>query len=235
LQPRAILFDFYNTLGVSREPGACVEAEVLAEFGFHHDVAAVRAAQADLWRRLDGPDPIDHSAHSASRAHYNAYQRALHEPWLRRLGVDPLPDGLFERLCDRWDDPTRIGLFDDTLPALHALCDAGFRLGLVSNWSWGLQDVLDATGVAPLLECSVISARAGYRKPHPAIYRRALAALDLPAADVRFVGDNPYADVAGPLAAGMTPVQIDRWGDAPRTEGVSCIANLEQLAALLGR
>jgi len=230
---RAILFDFYNTLGTSREPDACVEAAVLAEFGFRFDADRVQASLADVRSFLDGPEHVDHSAHSASREQYNAYQRSWHEPWLRDLGVDPVPDGFFTRLYEVWDDPTRICLFPDTLLALARLRAAGYRLGLVSNWSWGLQDVLDSNGLTPLLECAIISARAGYRKPHPAIYAQALAALDLPAADVVFVGDNPHADVNGPRAAGMHAIQIDRFGGSQASDGVACIRDLHGLFDLL--
>ncbi|HEY7294599.1 MAG TPA: HAD-IA family hydrolase, partial [Dehalococcoidia bacterium] len=123
--------------------------------------------------------------------------------------------------------------YDDTLPVLGELRTAGYRLGLVSNWSWSLDTILERTGLAPLLECAVISARAGYRKPHPAIYCAALNALGVQAADAIFVGDNPHADIDGPLAVGIAPVQIDRLGEAARRPGVPCITELAELLTLL--
>jgi putative hydrolase of the HAD superfamily len=230
---QGILFDFYNTLGTRRDPDECVEATALIEFGFAVDVAAVRHAVGSVNNRMNGAEPIDHSAHSLSRAAYIEYQRGNHAGWLREMGVDPYHPGLFERLADLWDDPSRIHLFDDTLPVLTSLRAAGFRLGLVSNWSWDLHAVLESTGLAPLLDCVVISARAGYRKPHPAIYEKGLGAIALPAHAVLFVGDHPHADIEGPLGAGMTPVHIDRFGESPVIPGVTRITSLYELVGIL--
>lgn len=233
-RPEAILFDFYNTLGVGHEDDGAAELAVLAACGYRVEAAALLAARDALQRRLDGREVVDHRRHSHSRVHYNEFQRTLFASALRDLGIDPLPPDCFERLCDVWDDPSRLRLFDDALPALTRLRAAGFRLGIVSNWSWELQAVLDRTGVAPLVECVVISAQAGYRKPHPAIYTHALDAVALRAEAVWFVGDTPDCDVEGPLAAGMTPVHIDRFDTHPPWPGVHRVRDLLELAALLG-
>jgi putative hydrolase of the HAD superfamily len=231
--PRGILFDFYNTLGTGRDPDACIEAAVLAEFGIEADAAAVGAATAAVSARMNGAEPIDHRLHSASAEHYLEYLRELNAGWLREFGIDPYHPGLFERLCERKDHPSRFYLFEDTIPALERLRAAGLRIGLVSNWSWFLQEILDANALSPLLDCTIVSARAGYRKPHPAIYQLAIEALDLPAAAVVFVGDHPHADVHGPQAAGMTPVHIDRYGYYEPMPGVARITRLDELIDLL--
>lgn len=233
-QFQAVLFDFYNTLATRSDADDCVEATVLAEFGFVFAPEQVREALTGLDAYWDGGDLIDHAAHSGSAEQYLEYQRRVHAGcWMTGLGVDPHHPGLIERLSEMWDDPRRIQLFDDALPALARLRAAGYRVGLVSNWSWGLQEILEHTGLAELLDCAVVSARAGYRKPHPAIYRQALDALALPAEAVLFVGDSPKADVEGPLAARMTPVHIDRFAVHPPCAAVACITSLAELEALL--
>jgi putative hydrolase of the HAD superfamily len=222
----AILFDFYDTLGADRVPHGVDELRVLAEFGFTYSVEAIGEALTDTVAFWNGIDPVDHREHSGSREQYIEFQRTTASGWLRRLGVDPYHPGLFERWCAVKDEPQRIRLFDDTLPALTRLQAAGYRLGLVSNWSWDLPQILDAHGLAPLFECVVVSARAGYRKPHAAIYQQALDMLALPAKDVLFVGDSPHADVFGPQAAGMTPIHIDRHGLYEPIPDVTRIENL---------
>ncbi len=231
----AVLFDFYNTLATRLDADDCVEASVLAEFGFAFEREQVRRALKGLDAYWDGGDLIDHAAHSGSAEQYLEYQRGVHAGcWMNGLGIDPYHPGLIERLSEVWDDPRRIHLFDDALPALARLRGAGYRVGLVSNWSWGLQEILEHTGLARLLDCAVISARAGYRKPHPAIYRQALDALGLPPERVLFVGDSPKADIEGPLDAGMAPVHIDRFAAHPPCTTVPCITSLADLDALLG-
>lgn len=229
----AILFDFHDTLATYHERTGEVEARVLAELGFAFTPETVNVAMAEVVAYWNGGEPLDQSAYSHSRAGYNAFQRTIHESWLRRLGLDPDHPELFDRLCLAWDDPERVRLFDDSLPALEGLRTAGYRLGVVSNWTWGLREILAAHGVLPLLDCVIISAQAGYRKPHPRIYAAALDALGLPPSEVLFVGDSPYADVHGPLAAGMTPVHIDRHGAHAPIPGVARITSLHELAALL--
>ncbi|HLZ68301.1 MAG TPA: HAD family hydrolase [Dehalococcoidia bacterium] len=233
MPPSAILFDFYGTLASGQNLGNVRELELFAQFGYRVDAEQLRRSRAAVQARLDGPEPIDHREFSVSRERYNEFQRRHYAVGLRECGVDPDHPGLFERLCELWDDPSPIYLFDDALPVLAELRGAGYRLGLVSNWSWGLETILQRTGLAPLLECAVVSARAGYRKPHPAIYRLALDALGLEADEVLFVGDNPHADVDGPLAVGMAPVQIDRVGEALRRPGIPCISELAGLFKLL--
>jgi len=45
------------------------------------------------------------------------------------------------------------------------------------------------------------------RKPHPAIFERALAALEVEPENTLFVGDRLFEDVRGAAELGMTTVQ----------------------------
>jgi putative hydrolase of the HAD superfamily len=62
-------------------------------------------------------------------------------------------------------------------------------------------------GVAERLDFSVFSSEVGMRKPHPAIFERALAALGVEPQRALFVGDRLYEDVRGAGELGMTTVQ----------------------------
>jgi FMN phosphatase YigB (HAD superfamily) len=62
-------------------------------------------------------------------------------------------------------------------------------------------------GLAERLDFAVFSSEVGKRKPHPAIFERALDALGVAAADSVFVGDRLYEDVRGAGELGMTTVQ----------------------------
>jgi putative hydrolase of the HAD superfamily len=96
----------------------------------------------------------------------------------------------------------------------HALLDAlrsrGLKLGLVSNAfdpGWLLHRDLEQMGLAERLDVAVFSSEVGKRKPHPAIFERALAELDVAPARAVFVGDRLYEDVRGAGELGMTTVQ----------------------------
>src|SRR5262249_38671897 len=93
---------------------------------------------------------------------------------------------------------------------LEALRERGLKLRLVSNAfdpGWLLHRDLEQMGLAERLDFSVFSSELGKRKPHPAIFERALDALDVDAGDAVFVGDRLYEDVRGAGDLGMTTVQ----------------------------
>jgi putative hydrolase of the HAD superfamily len=96
----------------------------------------------------------------------------------------------------------------------HALLDAlherGLKLALVSNAfdpGWLLHRDLEQMGLAKRLDFSVFSSEVGLRKPHPAIFERALGALEVEPQRALFVGDRLYEDVRGAGEVGMTTVQ----------------------------
>ena len=57
------------------------------------------------------------------------------------------------------------------------------------------------------MDVAFFSSEVGKRKPHPAIFERALEALGVAATDAVFVGDRLYEDVRGAGELGMTTVQ----------------------------
>jgi putative hydrolase of the HAD superfamily len=59
------------------------------------------------------------------------------------------------------------------------------------------------------LAAVIVSVRVGYRKPHPAIYAAALAAVGAEPGATVFAGDGYRADYAGPLAVGIRAYLID--------------------------
>jgi len=106
-------------------------------------------------------------------------------------------------------DPARI-LAAHTHPLLESLRAQGLKLGLVSNAfdpGWLLHRDLEQMGLAQRLDFSVFSSEVGTRKPHPAIFDRALEALGVQAGRALFVGDRLYEDIRGAAEVGMTTVQ----------------------------
>jgi putative hydrolase of the HAD superfamily len=106
-------------------------------------------------------------------------------------------------------DPARI-LAAHTHPLLETLRDRGLKLGLVSNAfdpGWLLHRDLEQMGIEERLDFSVFSSEVGTRKPHPAIFERALDALGVEPERSLFVGDRLYEDVRGASEVGMTTAQ----------------------------
>ena len=93
---------------------------------------------------------------------------------------------------------------------LSVLRTKGLRLGLVTNGSVLTQSAkIEQLGLKEYVQQITISEAAGCRKPHPEIFRKALAELSISAGRTMFVGDHPTNDVLGAMNAGMVSVWLE--------------------------
>jgi FMN phosphatase YigB (HAD superfamily) len=98
--------------------------------------------------------------------------------------------------------PPHGALYPDVLPALATLRAKGYRLGLLTdNPPASQRQKLEASGLAPWFETIVFSREAGADKPDAAAFAAMASALKLAPSVVAMVGDNPYRDGLGALAA----------------------------------
>ena len=130
---------------------------------------------------------------------------------LAGLGAE-LDDEELERFLEAehaaWEPARLIG--DSTHALLDALRERGLTTGLVSNAfdpPGLLHRDLEQMGLGERLDVAVFSSEIGKRKPHPAIFERALAELAVEPSHAVFVGDRRYEDIRGAKEAGMTTVQ----------------------------
>lgn len=107
----------------------------------------------------------------------------------------------------------------------------GLRLVVVSNWDVSLHEVLEATGLRPLLDGVVVSAEEQLAKPDARLFARGLAVAEVEPAEAWHVGDTYEEDVAGARAAGIEPVLVVRDGAAggPGPDGVRTVRSLDEL------
>ncbi|MGH3870287.1 MAG: HAD family hydrolase [Pseudonocardiaceae bacterium] len=129
-------------------------------------------------------------------------------------------------------------LFDDVLPCLKALRALGLRLAAITNAAGDYQRAkLGMLGLGTTFDAVLISGELGVAKPHRAIFRRACCALGVLPAQAVHVGDRLDTDAEGARDAGLHGVWLDRSGCGvlPRTTGISVIARLAELPALVTR
>jgi len=96
----------------------------------------------------------------------------------------------------------------ETLQTLHA---QGRKIGLISNTMWpGRYHLADLAhhGLSPYFHHTLFSADAGVWKPHPEIFYRSLAALEVASEEAAFVGDFLPHDIAGAQNVGMKGIHI---------------------------
>ena len=155
---------------------------------------------------------------------------------LTELGLGPMPESFFRRLSELFGMTANWHIFPDVHPTLDGLKARGLTLGVVSNWVWSLPELLHELDLVRHFDFVVASARMGFEKPHLEIFRHALKQAGVRASQVIHVGDHVDADVQGALAAGISPVLIDRVGRYPAAEipaGVPVIASLEELLPIV--
>ena len=235
---RAVLLDVDFTV---LRPGAPFSAEGYcatgARFGLRLDPARWReaerrAATAVAARREERGDRHDDGVHlSIARAIVTALGDAHAEPADREPA-----DRCAAAIVEAWGRPENFTVYDDVRPCLARLRAAGLAVGLISNTTRDLDEMIAAFDLGGLVDGTVTSAQVGVFKPAPAIFVAALERLGAAAAETVMVGDSWRDDVEGALAAGLAgAVLLDRAGRARPADGrAAVIAALSELPGLIG-
>ena len=132
-------------------------------------------------------------------------------------------------ITNGWLESENFELYEDVLPVLKALREAGLRIGLVSNTSRDLAAFVRHHGLD--VDAWVSSGVHGKVKPSPTIFKAVLELLNVEPEAAVMVGDSPEDDVAGAEALGMQGLLIDREGKHEREDA---LPTLLALPALLG-
>jgi putative hydrolase of the HAD superfamily len=220
---RALLIDAMGTLVRLQPPAPLLRLQLRDRFGVHvcePEAAVALRAEIAFYRAHMGDGRDSETLHEL-RLRCTAVLRDALPADCAVLDLDELLRGLLASL--------RFVAFDDARDALLAVRARGVWVVAVSNWDVSVLEVLEQTGLAPLLDGAVSSAAIGVAKPSPAVFEHALSLVGARAADAVHVGDSPSEDVAGALAAGIEPLLIDRAGDGSRVAGVRTIRSLHEL------
>ncbi|RLT44237.1 MAG: HAD family hydrolase [Chloroflexi bacterium] len=227
---RAVCFDFDGTLAYMSPSHWALYAEAARGAGIDVSETALAADTTDrAWEPWMTPLGPVHLEASASQEAFRALRAGVAVDRIRAAATDAPEAALLEagrRAAIFEEDAARYVLFDDALPALQRLADAGIESIVVSNHIWALPEIVDTLGAGALFGGVITSARLGYRKPHPAIFAEALRLTSARADEIVMVGDSVSADVRGAEAAGMHAVLIDREGTRELPDDVHVIRSL---------
>jgi putative hydrolase of the HAD superfamily len=230
--PRAVCFDVGNTLIYPDPPVPVVVREVLVESGHLHDLETID-------RLMPLVDAFYEDRYRADDTFWTSEEKTS-EVWIgmyallcRELGIREDAEGLARTVYDRFGDPVRWRPWDDVVPCLSRLRDAGVRTAVISNWDRRLEGLLHGMGLGALMDTVVCSAAVGLHKPDPRIFDLTCERLDVAARDCVHVGDHYYADFVGATGAGMRAVLIDRHGGVVQPGTAPLITTLDDLEALL--
>ncbi len=111
-------------------------------------------------------------------------------------------------------DARRFHVFEDTIPALRELKNAGWRTVVVSNHVPELSAIVNGVGLSPWIDDVFSSALTGYEKPHPEAFQIGLAGVA--PSQAWMIGDSPAADVHGAEAVGVRAILVRNQADGVR-------------------
>ena len=105
-------------------------------------------------------------------------------------------------------------LFDDVVPALQRLGEAGWMHAILSNHVPELRQIVSGLGLDSHISFVSCSAETGFEKPHPDAYASVVGPLA--PRRVWMIGDNVKADVHGAESVGIPAVLVRRRSEAAR-------------------
>jgi putative hydrolase of the HAD superfamily len=230
---RAVFLDIGDTVMRPNPSWEHIYAIAFEEHGVEVSIDDLRTALRKAYRHggwgFEGG--FDATEETSFRRTMQMDQAAIAE-----LGIGPMPESFYRRLSELFLVTSNWHIFPDVLPALDALCGRRLVVGAVSNWVWQLPELLHSLELVRHFDFIAASARVGFEKPHPAIFRYALEQAGVHPAEALHVGDHLDADVEGALAVGIGAVLIDRRerfasGDVP--DGVPLIRSLAELLPIV--
>ena len=226
---KAVFLDAGNTLFTEHTS----RPEIYQRTVVSHGVAAIdlgEVAAAMQHAFADLPDSVNGNFRYSSGWFQEFNRRVLLE-----CGVveEQLESGHLA-LRKHFEDPASYYLFEEVREVLELLAEQGMQVGIISNWSDHLPELLEGLGLAELVSFIITSADLKTEKPGRAIFERALFRAGVGASETLHAGDHFERDVEGALNAGLRAVWVNRSQENGMDhEGVPVVADLRGLMKLL--
>ncbi|MES2604469.1 MAG: HAD family hydrolase [Pseudomonadota bacterium] len=233
MQKPAVLFDLGNTL---------VSYYRKEEFTPVLELCITNVIQ-ELQRMEVGGIKPEAALAAALQENQEARDHHFSPLWPRLARIFRMPlhgsPALFDTMCTVFMQPifATANVYEDTIPVLQSLKEAGFKTAIVSNSPWGSSPALwraelHRLGLLQLVDKVILCGDVGWRKPAPQIFRHAAKSLGEPCENCLFVGDDPEWDVYGSSAVGMQSLLLDRTNFHDEWYGDK-LRNLDELAERL--
>jgi putative hydrolase of the HAD superfamily len=205
---KAIFFDAAGTLFYLTKTVGDHYALVGAEIGLQLDAKQLDHAFHTAWNKMpqrqsiEGPREHDDIGWWRELVGLVLDQVA---PSLSELDRDNFFEVAYEHFAEAgvWE------LYPEALGVLEKLRPR-FQLAVISNFDGRLRFILKHLGISSFFTQVFISSELGADKPDPAIFQRALTAINLKPDEVLHVGDDPKRDWQAAAAAGLRVFWLER-------------------------
>jgi putative hydrolase of the HAD superfamily len=232
---RIIFFDVGGTLLHPDPSFHGLVAHVCQRHGVEVTAEDAERVEPDVWARIAQRDDGGRGF-SVSADRSREFWLWVYRTFLRELGhTNAAESDLPQQLLDTFLRLESYRLYGDSIPALRALSDGGFTLGIISNWEAWLDRLMVRLGIERFFGVAMISGKEGLEKPDPAIFLRALERAGVRPEEAVHIGDSIHDDVQGARAIGMRGILLDRGGrQSGQTSDYPSIRGLDELPSLLG-
>jgi putative hydrolase of the HAD superfamily len=229
---RAVFFDAGYTLLCMEPDQETLFLQTCRNLDVDIDRAKLASGVA-VANTLLGPRPAKAIPTPFSQQAVDSFWIAYHRELLGVCAARPADVGRAEAIYRAFSSALDWRVYDEVRPLLTAIRARGLMIGVVSNWTGDLDDVLERVGLRDSFDFVLDSARIGFEKPHPDIFLEALERARCAPADALHVGDSPEHDVDGALAAGLRAVLLDRHDRHAAFDRAPRVRSLDEVVAHL--
>lgn len=205
---KAVFFDAVGTLFSLTKTVGDHYAYVGGEVGLDLDAQMLERAFHTAWHKMPQRAAIDAPRENDDKG----WWRELVDSVLDRVSPSLSEfdrDNFFEIAYEHFAEAGVWELYPEVPGVLEKL-QSRFQLAVVSNFDGRLRFILQNLGISKYFAHVFISSELGADKPHPKIFRRAIAIMHLRADKVLHVGDDPERDWKAAAAAGLLVFRLDR-------------------------
>lgn len=117
---------------------------------------------------------------------------------------------LFQQLWDHFAAPDSWGVYDDVDSCFERLLEAGYELGIASNFDSRLEGIVRANATLSRVQHVFHSAQLGWNKPARGFCDGITSRLGVAADQIVLIGDRLDNDIQPALQAGWQGIWLDR-------------------------
>jgi REG-2-like HAD superfamily hydrolase len=229
---QAVFFDAGYTLLCMQPDQPTIFLRVCAELEIELDHARFAEGIA-VANRMLGPRHPDEVSKPFSQPAVDRFWIEYNRALLATCAQNQTDVEKAELVYRRFTAAIQWRIYDEVREVLLQLRARRMCLGIISNWTGDLEEVLEQIGLREHFDFVLDSARLGHEKPHLPIFEEAVRRAGVPARAAIHVGDSPEHDVEGALAGGINAILLDRHGRYPGYERAPRIGHLGELMAFL--
>ncbi len=211
LQITTLLFDLDGTLVHQHPSSSDILFTILDEHEIPLMVSALQETQQFMFRYWANSDEFTQDI-----AMYGDFTEDFWLHYLKRkLWAAGLAEGqaanlapiIQPELLERHKPETFVP--NDVRPTLKSLRRLGYKMGLVSNRSASVEEVIREQEFDSYLDFYFSAGEVSCWKPEPGIFEHALYLAESSPEVTAYIGDNYYTDIVGAKNVGIHPILID--------------------------